>query len=171
MTYCGDCFLFFFFKIFCFPMHTVFQFICIFCIQYFRSLISIYTLIIFARCNRYCLKNCPSCFSGSSITYSKILMNSFHHLCMPRGKECERCFLILPWIEWFNPCLITLSSLFSLLIFVTFNICKYKNKRGLILCTNATIIFKILSVAKIVRLYPMKMHRSRKICGLDFYFN
>lgn len=99
-----------------------FQFICIFCIQYFQSLISIYTLIIFARGKRYCLKNCPSCFSGSSITYSKILMNSFHHLCMPRGKECERCFLIQPCIEWFNPCLITLSSLFSLLIFVTFNI-------------------------------------------------
>ena len=103
---------------------TFFHFNCIFCIQYFQSLISIYTLIIFARGNRYCLKNCPSSFSGSSITYSKILMNSFHQLCMPRGKECESCFLILPCIEWFNPCLITLPSLFSLLIFVTFNICK-----------------------------------------------
>jgi len=101
-----------------------FQFRCVFCIQYFQSLISIYTLIIFARGNRYCLKNCPSCFSDSSITYSKILLNSFHHLCMPQGKECERCFLILTCIEWFNPCLITLSSFFSLLIFVTFNICK-----------------------------------------------
>ena len=148
-----------------------FQFICIFCIQYFQSLISIYTLIIFARCNRYCLKNCPSSFSGSSITYSKILMNSFHQLCMPRGKECESCFLILPCIEWFNPCLITLPSLFSLLIFVTFNICKYKNKRGLILCSNTTITFKILSVVEIVCLLPMKMHRRRKICGLDFFFN